>query len=147
MVMHELRPLVDLKWTPEEKLHITTKFIGEWPEQRLADLQGALAGIASPAIPIRIHGLGWMPNALYAGVDAREELKMLAERTEAALEVLGVAREKRDYRPHVTLARGKRRATPPAREFDLRFEATSFYLYLSASGKYTRLNEFPLRSA
>jgi 2'-5' RNA ligase len=30
-----LRPLAKLHWSPVENLHITTKFIGEWPEARI----------------------------------------------------------------------------------------------------------------
>ena len=41
-VLQELRPLAPLKWSPAENLHITSKFIGAWPEERLAELQAAL---------------------------------------------------------------------------------------------------------
>src|SRR6478736_6125362 len=41
----ELRPHASLAWTPKDKIHITTKFIGEWPEVRLGELQQALAQI------------------------------------------------------------------------------------------------------
>ena len=40
-LLDRLRPLADLRWIPLEKLHITTKFVGEWPEDRLDELKGA----------------------------------------------------------------------------------------------------------
>src|ERR1700760_3160588 len=36
-----LRPEALINWSPLDNLHITTKFIGEWPETRLDDLGGA----------------------------------------------------------------------------------------------------------
>ena len=32
-LLNRLRPLAKLNWSPVENMHITTKFIGEWPEQ------------------------------------------------------------------------------------------------------------------
>ena len=45
-LMAGLRPLAQLGWTPASNLHITTKFIGQWPEDRLPQLQRALAAVA-----------------------------------------------------------------------------------------------------
>ncbi len=60
----KLRPLARIGWSPAANLHITTKFIGEWPEDRLAELRRALTGTESrTAIPVRIGGLGFFPNA------------------------------------------------------------------------------------
>jgi 2'-5' RNA ligase len=28
----KLRPLANIRWSPAANLHITTKFIGQWPE-------------------------------------------------------------------------------------------------------------------
>ena len=37
-----------VSWTRTENLHITTKFIGEWPEGRLSEMKSALASVKSP---------------------------------------------------------------------------------------------------
>ena len=59
-----LRPTAKLRWCPVATLHITTKFIGEWPEDRLDDVKRALAGIpAAGPIEIRVKGIGWFPDA------------------------------------------------------------------------------------
>ena len=34
------KPLAKISWSPIDNLHITTKFIGEWPEARLDELEG-----------------------------------------------------------------------------------------------------------
>src|SRR6185312_5612447 len=106
-----LRPLAKLGWIPAEKLHVTTKFIGEWPEERLEELKRALAVVRRPApVEIAIRRLGWLPNprsarVLYAGVEASESLTALAAATGRAVAGIGVPAEDRIYRPHVTLAR------------------------------------------
>jgi 2'-5' RNA ligase len=155
----KLRPMARIGWSPTANLHITTKFIGQWQDERLAELQAALAGMGRRApIPIRVSGLGFFPNrksprVFWAGVEAAE-LTALARDTDSALAKLGVAQESRAYSPHLTLARIKE---APALTLGLRrevellgqpdfgsFMADRFYLYLSKPGSvYTKLSEFP----
>jgi len=142
-----LRPLADLRWTPVEKLHITTKFIGEWPEERLDELKRNLSTVTCPApVDIVIRGLGRSARVLYAAVEPNEGLAALASATEKAV---GGPIEDRPYRPHVTLARARTRV--PRIDFELAtvgsFRASSFALYLSAAGKYTKLQEFSLTNS
>ena len=154
----KLRPLARIRWSPAANLHITTKFVGQWPEERLPQLQAALAGIdRRTPIPIRISGLGFFPNqkspkVFWAGVEAPVELGALARDTDSALATLGVEAEARVYSPHITLARIKGAAPAltlglPERVDFGSFVADRFYLYLSKPGPagsvYTKLSEFP----
>ncbi len=153
-----LQPLARLRWSPAANLHITTKFIGEWPAHRLAELAEVLpAGLPEPKVTI--SGVGFFPNDRYpkvffARVAPSAELTALAQHTGAALQALGIAPEKHPYRPHVTLAR-----IPEAtRLHGLRerldqlqpgyfgtFPASEFALYESRGGHYTKLQSFPLQ--
>jgi 2'-5' RNA ligase len=152
-----LRPLAKLRWSAVENLHITTKFIGEWPEARIEEMKTVLRGVNSPPITISVRGVGWFPDVrrprvFWAGVLGGEPLATLARATERAVAKLGVAVEPRAYSPHLTLARVKE----PVPLDDLRsvlgspdfgaFQAGCFFLYLSANGKYSKLAEFPLNS-
>src|ERR1700685_3459536 len=98
-----LRPAAKIGWSPVENLHVTTKFIGEWPEERLDEMKAALATIGSPTtspaairqIDIAIRGLGWFPNphrprVFWAGVHGEEPLRALAGATDRAVARLGV---------------------------------------------------------
>ncbi len=76
LLMH-LRPCAHLKWSPVYNLHVTLKFIGEWPEDKLPELEAALRSIA-PREPIaaEVKGLGWYPNphhprVFWVGVQGR----------------------------------------------------------------------------
>jgi 2'-5' RNA ligase len=158
-LLARLRPLAKLSWTTPDRMHITTKFIGEWPEDRLGEMKNTLASAGSPGvIDISIRDLGWFPNTrrprvFWAGVHGGAALHDLARATEEAVFRIGVAREERDYSPHLTLAR-LREAVPLdrlQRELDAlgladfgSFRAPAFYLYLSRAGRYTKLADFPL---
>ncbi len=152
-----LKPLAKITWSPVDNLHITTKFIGEWPEARLAEVKSALSAAKADPMEIAIRSTGWFPNdrrprVFWAGVEAPESLAQLAHRTEAALATIGVPVEDRPYSPHLTLARiresvnlGPLRAALEKAPMDFgSFRATEFFLYLSAAGKYTKLERFPL---
>jgi len=158
-VMDSVRTLPGLRFIVPEKLHLTTTFIGEWPEARLEDMQRALAAVAVPGpIEIRLARLGWMPNprfprVLYAGVYSTDALQQLAAETmQAVIKIGAEPDERRWYRPHISLARVDGRPKLAASPSDAvgeiaAFEASSFFLYLSANGKYTKLQEFPLRDS
>jgi 2'-5' RNA ligase len=161
--VNRLRPTAKIGWSSVENLHITTKFIGDWPEQRLDEMTNALGSVpVNCAINITVKGLGWFPNprrprVFWAGVEGGEPLRDLARATEHAVSPLGVRVEERAYAPHLTLAR-IREAVPLDRLHQMlqsfpagcgfnfgTFKATQFFLYLSAGGKYTQLAGFPLK--
>jgi 2'-5' RNA ligase len=102
-----------IKWSPLDNLHITTKFIGEWPEARLEELHGMLAALAPRApFTLELRDLGWFPNersprVLWLGVHGNDALVNLVHETEQRLESLGIKREERVFSPHLTLARIK----------------------------------------
>src|SRR5437868_1246595 len=139
-----LRPLARLAWSRASNLHITTKFIGEWPEEKLPQLQRALAAVAArPPIHIRVNGLGFHPHLFFAGVEASRELAVLAEDTSEALAKLNIPPETRPYSPHLTLARIKKRSGLAAFRKEVgrigqpdfgAFTADRFFLYLSKPG-------------
>ena len=159
----QFRPLAPLmRWSPAANLHVTTKFIGEWPPERLDELTAALAlAPAPPPFPIGLSGLGWFPNPhqpriFWCAVKAPPELQNLAVATEARLVELGIAKEDRPYTAHLTLARIGEATKPDlaalrraiamleSTEFGA-WTATAFHLYLSEGGRYSKLASFPLR--
>jgi 2'-5' RNA ligase len=156
-----LRPTAKLTWSPVENLHVTTKFIGEWPELNLRQLKDALAAVPKPGpIEVAVQGLGWFPNAknprvFWAGIEVTEALGKLARDTESTLAAIGVPVEERAFHPHLTLARRREPValdklhqildslSADSIQFGA-FTVASFFLYLSAGGKHTKIQEFPL---
>jgi len=162
-LLDHLRPKAHIKWTPVYNLHVTTKFIGEWPEDRVQELIDRLSAMPPhKPIEIAINGLGWLPNPhrpsiLFAAVHAPESLAVLAKSIEEGLQSLGISAETRPFFPHVTLARIKEPhplvelknaiAGLPSVDFGS-FLASNFRLFQSSRGPagsvYTRLADFPL---
>jgi RNA 2',3'-cyclic 3'-phosphodiesterase len=163
VLLDRLKPTARLKWSLPANLHITTKFIGEWPEERLPELNRALASVLPrSAFDIRIRNLGFIPNphsprVFFAGIEAPDDLTALAREVEQALAAIGVAPEQRAFTPHLTLARIKEPvplttlrqtiAELPSLDFGA-FTADRFFLYRSRmqspASVYTKLSEFPL---
>jgi len=160
-LINRLRPLAPVNWSPPSNLHITLKFIGEWPEARLEELKSALARIRMPGpMAVHVHNLGFFPNprsprVFWCGIEA-PGLAELSGELDAVCGALGIARETRPFSPHLTLARIKDRpkldglhsaiAGQPSTDFG-RFQANSFFLYRSelrrTGSVYTKLAEFP----
>jgi 2'-5' RNA ligase len=165
-LLSALRPEALIKWSPLDNLHITIKFIGNWPENRLPELDAALAAIpARDSFEIHIGDLGWFPDdrsprVLWAGVDSCPKLIDLVKETEARLETLGIAKEERAFTPHLTLARIRnpvpldrlREKVEEFRAADLgKFRAQHFSLFRSESGSnaniYRNLRDYRFASA
>lgn len=157
-LLARLEPTARVHWSAVGNLHITTKFIGEFPEARLQDLKQALQSISQRnPISIRVEGLGWFPNphsprVFWAGVRGGDSLQKLANETNQAAVGLGIPEETRDFHPHLTLARIKDRVDlAPLRQAVAQldsvdfgaFEARSQFLYMSKDSVYTKLEEFP----
>jgi len=162
-LIDQLRPTAQLRWSPSSNLHLTTKFIGEWPEDRIDEMKRALSSVPVPdPIYIQVRGFGWFPNphsprVLWVGVHASDGLRDLARTTDETVAKLGVATEKKPYSPHLTLAR----INGPASLLDLKraiaglpsdelgeFAVEAWHLYLSRPGPsgsvYTRLADYSL---
>lgn len=151
--VNRLRPHADLHWTARSGWHITIKFIGEWPEARLPELQTMLAKVKTRGpIGIEVARLGWFPNphrphTLFAGVHAEPALAALAEECKAVGKL-----EDRTFTPHITIAKIKGQSIVDLRQqiasMDLpsfgTFQATEFCLYQSVQSNYTVIATYPL---
>jgi len=152
----------EIRWTKPEGIHLTLKFLGEIAQARINHVIESLSAIgAFESFPIEVKGFGFFPSAsrpqvFWAGVEAPPALTHLAGVIEEAMEKIGFAPEKRNYSPHLTLARFKNpRPRPELRalveaqgQISLgRFEAAEFFLFeskLSPHGaEYGKVARFP----
>jgi len=116
----------DARWARPESLHITLKFIGEQPPERVEAINERLRRVEGSAFEIRAGGYGFFPTAkaprvFWIGIHAGPQLAELAESIDMATAELGVPREDRPYSPHLTLARagaGRRSVSPKRRKAD-----------------------------
>lgn len=151
-------------WVKPERMHLTLRFLGDVAQSDLDDLGALLATGYAGRGPLKlgVKGTGAFPNVrrpsvIWAGIEALAggltEVQAVAE---DASQRIGLAPEKRGFKPHLTLARLKdhgRAEELPAllskhADFALdAFQVTGVSLFsseLTASGpNYTRLREFP----
>ncbi|MBS1867074.1 MAG: RNA 2',3'-cyclic phosphodiesterase, partial [Acidobacteria bacterium] len=142
-------------------LHVTLKFLGEIAEDKVPSANEALRRVpAGLPIPLKFQSLGFFPNerrprVLWIGMSAPPSLTNLARAIDESLAQIGVAREEREFSPHLTLARGKDgRLTAALREAIAKHASslfgemspTSFHLIesklKSTGAEYTTLESF-----
>ncbi len=147
-------------WRPVENFHITLRFFGDVAGGLARDLDDEISRISARPFQISLDGAGWFgrrePDALWVGVTPCAELSDLAGECERAARRLGLPPERRQYRPHVTLAYCHAVSLTDASAFAERnaafrsepFWVDMFHLYSSHLGKgpsrYTPLADYPL---
>ena len=109
-----------VRWVKPSSIHLTLKFLGEIEPEVVpevsAAMERAVAGIAPFAI--EVGEFGCFPNmhnprVLWVGVRSpADTLILLQSEVEAELGAIGFKREKRAYKPHLTVARVRGRIGP-----------------------------------
>ena len=104
----------DVRWVRLDGLHLTLRFLGPTPEDRIEPTQDALQAAAAAAagpIDIELGGAGTFPpegrpRALWIGItQGAEALGRLARELDMGLGAAGWPSDHRPFRPHLTLAR------------------------------------------
>jgi 2'-5' RNA ligase len=111
-----------VKWVAPDGIHLTLKFLGEVPDDRLAELRGALvnAVVGARVISLVVRGAGAFPDprrprVFWAGVEPDPAIELLQNQVERVFAPLGFPTEGRAFRPHLTLGRAGKHAR--VREF------------------------------
>lgn len=103
----------DVKWVEKKNLHLTLKFLGDISVTLLPDIRNVLLEAAEKAKPpvIVLQNLGVFPGrgepkVLWVGIREQDNhLVSLAERIDLNLSALGISRENKAFRPHLTIGR------------------------------------------
>ena len=102
----------ELRWVPDDNLHLTLRFIGEVERPVAEDIAAALDQIRSPSFTIVLAGIGQFAQrnrgSVWVGVQPRKPLAALAAKIERACVDAGLTPEHRAFHPHITLARWSR---------------------------------------
>lgn len=107
------RQRLKLRWVRPGNIHLTLRFLGEIPSEQSADVAQAMRLAATGGAPIQISAQGMgvfpglrKPRVLWMGLGGQTELLARAvECLEAQLAPLGIPREDRPFKAHLTLAR------------------------------------------
>jgi 2'-5' RNA ligase len=109
-----LRPFAERfepRWTRPEQMHLTLKFLGDVATESIGELSQLVA--ASEAPLAAFERVATFPDTRRARVlvvelkPSDERLADMARQLDERAAAFGVARERRPFRPHLTLARFK----------------------------------------
>jgi RNA 2',3'-cyclic 3'-phosphodiesterase len=105
------------RWTDPADLHVTLRYVGEVPDDRLEEIHHRLDEIEAPGFDLSLAGVGLFGQGarariLWAGVERSDALAHLQRKVESAVVRAGEPAETRRYSPHVTLARLDRATNP-----------------------------------
>lgn len=95
-----------------ENLHVTLRFFGATPEERIAPLVAGLEALCgqTPSMVVHIGGIGFFPSAswprvVFVGLSLPPPAYLLQRSCETLAVSLGFDAEPRAFRPHLTLGR------------------------------------------
>ncbi|RLC61945.1 MAG: RNA 2',3'-cyclic phosphodiesterase [Chloroflexota bacterium] len=162
-------PPRSVRWVRAEGIHLTLKFLGDTPVEKLPEIKQALAAVArhAPACSFTVAGLGCFPNprrprVVWVGVqEPTGRLAALQDAIEEVMAPFGYPPEGRGFTPHLTLGRVRRKVgkeavrqvgeAVAATEVGLLGEVPADHFALIRSvlkptgAEYTTLARFPLR--
>ncbi len=103
----------DIKWVKPENIHLTLKFLGNIPDDKIEKIKALLDKIASrhgkfEAILFKIGAFPKLeyPRVIWVGMDKGCNLaEEIAVKIEDGCEHIGFAKEKRPFSAHLTLGR------------------------------------------
>ncbi|HWA86619.1 MAG TPA: RNA 2',3'-cyclic phosphodiesterase [Opitutus sp.] len=104
-------PARDLRWTPPEQLHLTLRFLGDTPAEKIDPLVPRLADIHVEPFLLSLEGAGAFPpksapRILWLGLGSgHPRLHQLRQRADDALLAAGLDVDLRNFHPHLTVAR------------------------------------------
>ena len=108
-LVRRLRPVAPIRWVHPQNMHVSLKYIGDWPESRLDTLIRSLSEVrVTQPMTVPLAGLGYFPSAqrprvFWVGAENTPPLRQLASGVDFQVSELGVAPEVRPYIPHLTL--------------------------------------------
>ena len=108
-----------VRWVRPEGMHLTLKFLGDTPLDKVEEVKVALAQAAAEVRPFTftMAALGCFPNTrrprvVWVGLqEVTGALVRLRDVVEAQVAPLGFPTERRPFKPHLTLGRVQRRAS------------------------------------
>ena len=154
-----------VRWVKPGSMHLTLKFLGNIRPEQVDDIAAAVAQEvrSESVLTLQAEGLGGFPSqrkprVIWVGLEGEvQRLSRIQARVEIGLEPFGFAREKRPFRPHLTIGRVKDRrrlqhlvdamSALELPQFNS-FDADEIILYKSdlrpTGAIYTRLHRMPL---
>jgi 2'-5' RNA ligase len=163
--LRETFPRLRVSWDKPEKLHLTLKFLGDSTDEQVEKLKSIIQNVSGEIsnFELEIARTGVFPNPRNARVlwidvvDEKGNLAKINRILENECEKIGFPKEKRAFKPHLTIAR--LREPEKSRELaqkhlqtifePVRFDVSDIVIYESklrpAGSVYEKLASFKLK--
>jgi len=128
-IIRELDTLLEgVRWVPPENLHVTLRFIGDCEDAMIPDLVGAMqkAGKYLP-LQLAVGGIGGFPSlgsarVIWVGAQDRTDgVEKVYNVLDEEADKCGFGREGRQFTPHITVGRARKRPVEIPQEIVERF--------------------------
>lgn len=103
-----------ITWVKPENLHLTLKFFGDTPEDKIPDIDRVLTLAVSLHKPfdIMLHDVGifgsrHQPRVIWIGISQVKEMISLGNHVLEGVEQIGWERDRQNFVPHLTVGRVK----------------------------------------
>jgi 2'-5' RNA ligase len=103
-----------IRWVHPDNIHITLKFLGETPVEKIPGITGVIGqvGLKHGSFNLTFKGLGVFrnlqhPRVLWVGIEPGPAMPRIKRDMDHGLQPFGFEPENRDFRPHLTLGRIK----------------------------------------
>ena len=90
-------------FTPEENMHLTLAFIGDYPDAE--PVLDALSKLSFAPFELSLEGMGCFGRLWWAGLEESAALTALAHRVRRALAEREIPFDRKRFSPHITLLR------------------------------------------
>ena len=104
--------LEKISWVKPENFHLTLKFLGKTPEEKLPVIRTALQQTAEQieAFSMKMAGTGifgsaYKPRVIWFGVEKDTAVHQLGEMVLNSLDKAGFPRDRQNFVPHLTIGR------------------------------------------
>ena len=147
----ELLPVNTGRRVPPDNFHITLVFLGNVQEQVIPELAAAAERLRQPGFPLQIDRYGWWKRAKVAWlapattpVSLLDLVKQINQLSISA----GLSVDKRDYHPHLTVARKVTRPITGLTFEPIQWDIKGFHLIESVThqqgASYQVIRSWPL---
>jgi RNA 2',3'-cyclic 3'-phosphodiesterase len=103
-----------VKWVEEHNIHITLKFFGDTEEAKISAIARELGEVSSgtKGFVLRLKNLGifgsaYDPRVIWVGIEPYDKLSALMKEIRDRMEQIGLAADRQNLVPHLTLGRIK----------------------------------------
>ena len=122
-------------YSPEENLHLTLAFIGEYPEPD--DVMDALETVSFTPFELSLEGVGNFGDLWWAGIQDNPALQAVVRRIRRAFSQAQIPFDRKAFRPHITLLRKARaeHGMPAVETQDVKMTVGEISLMRSDRGK------------